>query len=564
MNQLGLTDLSSILAGIKDPTRFVGDLSPSQKEDFDLRFFGKPKGPWSPDGRNDPQTEAYDSEADLLLYGGAAGGGKSDLLCGVALTRHTNSVIFRKQSTDLRGIEERLLQLAGRDGWNGTLKTLRLGPKLIELGHLDKPGSEESWRGRPHDFIGFDEGGQLSKYKVRFVLGWLRSADPKQRRRAIIATNPPTGGEGEWLVEWFAPWLDPKFSNPATQGELRWCVTAPDKDGTIIWVDDGRPVMFTGYTECRRGTDEEIERSHPELVQPQTRTFIQSLLKDNPYLADTGYRAQIQSLPEPLRTQLLNGDFIVGREDHEWQVIPTAWVKAAQERWQPRPPEGAVMTAMGVDIAQGGADRTVIACRFGPWYAPLQEKPGVLTPTGSEVATFILNCRRDMSVIVLDVGGGYGGAAKMRLEDNEIKSRSFNGAGASSARTEDRQIGFVNKRAEATWRFREALDPDQDHGSPIALPPDPQILADLTAFRWKMAARGIQIESKEDLKKPERLGRSPDKGDAIIMAWSEGNKAYEIDQKRRNKSAWSQTQQVPKFVTNGYDRHNPGSGWMSR
>ena len=145
---------------------------------------------WLPDPRNEPQLQAYYSEADLLLFGGAAGGGKTDLLCGTALNNHQNSVVFRKQSTDLRGIEERILALAGRDGWNGTLKTLRLDTKLIELGHLEKPGSEESWRGRPHDFIGFDEGGQLSKQKVRFVLGWLRSVDPKQRRRAIIASQP--------------------------------------------------------------------------------------------------------------------------------------------------------------------------------------------------------------------------------------------------------------------------------------------------------------------------------------------------------------------------------------
>lgn len=548
---------------IDDPAAFIAQMSEREKAELDRLLASELTSHWLPDSRNRPQQEAYFSDADLLLYGGAAGGGKSDLLCGVALTQHTNTVIFRKQSTDLRGIEERLLQLAGRAGWNGTLKTLRIGPKLIELGHLDKPNSEESWRGRPHDFIGFDEGGQLSKYKVRFVLGWLRSADPKQRRRAIIATNPPTGGEGEWLIEWFAPWLDPKFSEPAARGELRWCVTAPDRDGTIIWVPDGRPVMFTGFTDCRSATDEEIEKNHPELVQPQTRTFIQSLLQDNPYLANTGYRAQIQSLPEPLRTQLLNGDFVVGREDHEWQVIPTAWVKAAQARWQPRPPENAIMTAMGVDIAQGGGDRTVIACRFGPWYAPLQEKPGILTPTGSEVAQFIVGARLDECAVILDFGGGYGGSTKMRLDDNGIKAIPFNGASASEKRTEDRQVGFVNKRAEAIWRFREALDPGQDHGSTIALPPDPAILADLTAFRWKMVGRGIQIESKEDLKKPERLGRSPDKGDAIIMAWSEGNRAFEIAQKRRNKKSWIDSQ-IPTFRNGGVDPHNRGAGWMGK
>lgn len=536
--------------------QYIASLSEKEKIELDKIIAAELKAKWLPDPRNEPQLQAYYSEADLLLFGGAAGGGKSDLLCGTALNQHRNSVIFRKQSTDLRGIEERILSLAGHNGWNGTLKTLRFDDgKLLELGHLEKPGSEESWRGRPHDFAGFDEGAQLAKQKVRFVLGWLRSVDPKQRRRAIIATNPPTGGDGEWLIEWFAPWLDPAFQNPARQGELRWAATAPDKEGTTIWLPDGRPIVFIEGLKWRHATDEEIAQGddNEEVLQPQTRTFIQSLLRNNPYLANTGYRAQIQALPEPLRSQLLKGDFVVGREDHEWQVIPTAWVKAAQARWKPETEEP--MSAIGVDVAQGGADRTVLAPRHGPWYAPLIERPGILTPTGSHVAALVVECRRNGAVVVMDMGGGYGGAAKQRLNDNEIEVWPFNAANDSTEKTKDQQLAFYNKRSEVLWRFREALDPDQDKGSDIALPPDPQILADLTAPRWKLTSRGILIEPKEDLKKPERLGRSPDKGDAIVIAWSEGQKAIAAMEKRKNKKI-----AAPREVSSS---NGDGTGWMS-
>lgn len=547
---------------IQDPAAYVAGLSAAQKVDLDKLLARELLAKWLPDPRNEPQLQAYYSNADLVLFGGAAGGGKSDLLCGVALNNHRNSVIFRKQSTDLRGIEERIVALVGHDGWNSSLKILRLGEKLLELGHLEKPGSEESWRGRPHDFIGFDEGGQLSKHKVRFVLGWLRSVDPKQRRRAIIGSNPPTGGEGEWLIEWFAPWIDPKFARPAVQGELRWAVTAPDREGTTVWVPDGAPIVFTGELNWRYATDKEIAEGegNTNVVQPQTRTFIQSLLRNNPYLANTGYRAQIQSLPEPLRSQLLNGDFLVGREDHEWQVIPTAWVRAAQERWKPQPPTGALMSAIGVDVAQGGADRTVLAPRHGPWYAPLVERPGILTPTGSHVAALVVEVRRNNAVIVIDMGGGYGGAAKQRLNDNNITVRGFNAANGSEERTKDRQLEFYNKRAEMVWRFREALDPDQDGGSAIALPPDPQLLADLTAPRWKLTARGILVEAKEDLKKLERLGRSPDKGDAVMMAWSEGEKAIVVAMRKFARVA-STLAPIKPQVSMPSDR---GTGWMGR
>ena len=62
--------------------------------------------------------------------------------------------------------------------------------------------------------------------------------------------------------------------------------------------------------------------------------------------------------------------------------------------------------------------------------------------------------------------------------------------------------------------MREALDPNAV--PPVALPPGQDVRADLCAPTWTLRAGKILIESKEDLIK--RIGRSPDKGDAIIYA----------------------------------------------
>lgn len=543
---------------LADLERYVSRLSVKEKADLDKLIAPELNSVWLPDSRNDPQVSAFYSKADLLLYGGAAGSGKTSLLVGLATTQHHRSVVFRSKAVDLRGVEEYLMEVMGRDGWNGQDKILRRADRVIELGHLEKPGSEKSWQGRPHDFIGFDEGAQLSRAKVQFVLGWLRSVDPNQRRRAVIASNPPTGGEGEWLIEWFAPWLDPQFADPAVSGELRWAATAPDREGTTVWLGGKDPIAFTEGRNYRLATQAEIDRNDRDVIRPMTRTFIPGKLEDNPYLRDTGYRAQLQALPEPLRSQMLHGDFLAGRQDHEWQVIPSAWVKAAQERWTPLPPDNAAMSALGVDVAQGGGDDTVLAPRHGPWYAPLIVTPGAETPKPSDVAGLVVKNRRSGAAVVVDVGGGYGGGVKERLEENDIAVRPYNGANESTTRTSDKQLPFVNKRAEAHWRFREALDPDQDNGSAIALPPDPQLFSDLTSVRWKLTGRGIQIESKEDLKKPERLGRSPDRGDAVIMAWSEGEKAIVSGMKKAAKLSAS----LPKLpsMSNVSTR---GTGWMN-
>ena len=68
---------------------------PGAKRRFDQAFKREVAAAWAPDPGNRPQVAAYESEADILLYGGAAGGGKTDLLIGLALTRHQRSVIFR-------------------------------------------------------------------------------------------------------------------------------------------------------------------------------------------------------------------------------------------------------------------------------------------------------------------------------------------------------------------------------------------------------------------------------------------------------------------------------------
>jgi hypothetical protein len=264
---------------------------------FDAAFGREIAAVWTPDPRNRPQVEAYESKADLMLYGGAAGGGKTDLLLGLAVTRHTRSVIFGSAYTHLGGIEQRLIEILGsREGYNRADMILSRPGCLLEFGALDRPRSEFSWQGRPHDFIGFDEGARLDERKVRLVMSWLRSTDAKQRCRVVIASNPPIGGQGEWLMTWFAPWLDDAFPNPARPGELRWRCTRAD--GTFAWVDGPGPHA--------------IDRAPLVAI---SCTFIPARLSDNRYLSDTGYRAQVMSLPEPLRSKLLDGDFAAGREE---------------------------------------------------------------------------------------------------------------------------------------------------------------------------------------------------------------------------------------------------------
>jgi hypothetical protein len=84
----------------------------------------------------------------------------------------------------------------------------------------------------------------------------------------------------------------------------------------------------------------------------------------------------------------------------------------------------------------------------------------------------------------------------------------------SRSKDKSKKFKFRNLRSEMTWRLREMLDPD--HGEDIALPDDPELLADLTAYHWSLSVSGITVETKDDT--ALRIGRSPDVGDAVILA----------------------------------------------
>lgn len=463
-------------------------------------------GKWRPN--IGPQTEAYFHQADVLLYGGQGGGGKSDLGLGLAFTAHRRSLILRRKYANLGSMTERALEINGsRDGYNGSPPPLlrTSDGRYIQFAGNQHLGDEQDWQGQPFDLKVFDEATQFLEAQVRFHLGWLRSTDPKQRVRALLATNPPVDADGDWIIGMFRPWLDVTYAKPAKHGELRWFVTAPD--GSDLEVEGSEPIQLPGAKD---------------VSLPMSRSFIPAALKDNPYLINTGYQRQLDGLPEPLRSAVRDGNFMAARADDEWQVIPTQWIIEAQARWKPDGYKGLMMTAGGLDIG-AGRDETVWASRYGGWYSPMETVAGELAKDPAHAAGLVVRHRKDNCPVVVDVGGGFGGPAMMFFKENGWPHLAFNGAGESKASTKDGKLRFVNKRAEAWWKFREELDPNQQGGSAIALPADPQLRSDLAAPTWKMTTRGIQIESKEDIKK--RIGRSPDRGDAAVMALSEGSRA---------------------------------------
>lgn len=452
-----------------------------------------------------PQQMAAESLADIVYYGGAAGGGKTDLLVGLPLTEHQNSIIFRREAVQLVGIEERIAKILGtRKGYNSQDGIWRIpgSTRVLELGSVREIDDWLKYQGRPHDYIGFDEIPHFAEIQFRTLIGWLRSDNPTQRQRVVCAGNPPTNAEGEWVKRFWAPWLDDTHPNPAKPGELRW----------YLMNEKGEDEAVSG-PECSRMID-------GELVEPMSRTFIPSRVDDNLFLLTTGYKRQLASLPEPLRSQMLRGDFNAGSSDPAWQLIPTEWVKAAMARWQPRDAKG-TMTAFGFDPARGGADKSCAARRHGTWFDELVSVPGAVTDDGPKAAGFVVPLVRNGACICLDAIG-IGSSALDFVRGLNLLVLPVVGSAASGLADKAGQLRFRNKRAEMYWRLREALDPTNP--DPIYLPPDKELAADLCAVRYKVVTMGkvaaIQIRDKDEIR--EALGRSPDKGDAVAMTFVSG------------------------------------------
>lgn len=512
-----------------DATSFEG-LTPSELRELDTLLQYEL---WTP--QPGPQEMAYSSLADVVGYGGAAGGGKTDLALGKALNQHSRIAVFRVNGTEHEAFVDRLEEVIGnRDGFNSQKGIWRnAGPRRvqIELGSFPNTDDEKKYRGRPHDLKIFDEAGEMHEQQVRFLLTWLRTTKPGQRCQALLCFNPPATAEGRWLIEFFAPWIDPKHRNPAKPGELRWFAMI---DGVEKEVPNGDIIEHQSKTGIH------------ERIKPQSRTFIPAKVTDNAYLMDTNYIATLQALPEPLRSQMLNGDFEAGMTDDAMQVIPTAWVDIAVARWK-KPNKLELMDSLGIDVARGGSDNTIIARRHGMWFDEPLTYPGTATPDGPIVAGLVISAARNQAPQHIDVIGVGSSPYDFLMTANQ-QVIGVNMSEAAPGFDKSGRLRFKNIRSWLWWKMREALDPSNNTG--IALPPDRRLKADLCAPIWSPQGPIIYVESREDIYK--RLKRSPDWATAYILALMDTPKIATVSSMRNDPDR--------EYNPYGGQDYNPYSG----
>ena len=275
-----------------------------------------------------PQTAFLETCADIAIYGGSAGGGKSYALLLEPLRHIDNGrfgcVIFRRNSTQIRnegGLWDEsqavYFQLDGK-AREAFLEWEFPSGARIKFAHLEHDKTVYNWQGSQIPLIGFDELTHFSAIQFFYMLSRNRSMSgvPGYVRATC---NPDVDSWVRQFIDW---WIEPDsgYPIPERSGVLRYFIRLND---TLIWADSA----------------EELERLHGADCMPKSVTFIPAKVTDNKILleSDPSYLANLKALSRVDRLRLEGGNWNVRASaglifQREWfpvvDVIPAGWTQA--------------------------------------------------------------------------------------------------------------------------------------------------------------------------------------------------------------------------------------------
>lgn len=345
---------------------------------------------WAPNPG--PQSAALSCPSEILLYGGAAYGGKTDLLL-ISAALNTpfagyTGIIFRRTYKELeKHIIDRTRQLYSGIGrynekeykWTfptrDTKGRLNNGESHIYLSYLERDADVYNHHGAAYQFIGFDESTMFSAFQIRYLLGRLRyepNADPRIRKQLLLTTNPIGPGLG---------WHKLMFIEDA---------------------EHGRREPFMIYKDAK----------WPDIAEPvyKTTCFIPAKIWDNPVAlkADPGYIDNLRSQGGAVARALLYGSWdeqisMAVRFDKYVHTIDPIPIPENAPRW------------IGIDWGKRDKACAVWQTAFGGkvyWYRDLARPGEEIVPFAQEIVAASIGEKIDFVVLsheaFADRGQGFG------------------------------------------------------------------------------------------------------------------------------------------------------------
>lgn len=288
-----------------------------------------------------PQSAFLRTDADIAIYGGAAGGGKTYALLLEALRNVDvpgfGAVIFRRNANQI--LSQGGLWDTSRTIYAG-LGEMRLTPSprwlfpsgaRITFACLEDDAAALKWQGSQIALICFDELTHFSRSQFFYMLSRNRSTCGV--RPYVRATcNPDAESWVAGLISW---WIDPDsgYPIPERSGVKRYMLRAGDE---LIWADSA--------CELRR----RCEGTEYAGIEPKSVTFIAAALEDNRILMqrDPGYLANLRALPTVERERLLMGNWKIRR-------AAGAYFSRARVNVLSEPPGDVVRCVRAWDLAAG-------------------------------------------------------------------------------------------------------------------------------------------------------------------------------------------------------------------
>lgn len=285
-----------------------------------------------------PQEKFLATKADIAIYGGAAGGGKTYALLLEPL-RYMNvdgysATIFRRNATQITidgGLLDESMSIYGFLK-NAVYKAspqphwIFSGKSKVSFRHIESDRDLPKWQGSQICFCGFDELTHFSENSFFYMLSRNRSVcGVKPYVRATC--NPDVDS---WVANFISWWIDSDTGYPVSErsGILRYFCRV---DGEVQWADS---------------KEELVERFNIDSSLCKSVTFIASSVYDNKILLanDPGYLANLHGLSLVERERLLNGN---------WKIRPAAglYFKAEQTRIVKSVPENLVAVVRAWDLA---------------------------------------------------------------------------------------------------------------------------------------------------------------------------------------------------------------------
>lgn len=325
-----------------------------------------------------PQEEFLSSSADIVFYGGAAGGGKTYSILLEPL-RHINNknfscTIFRRTSPPIvapGGLWDEAMSIYPLLGARAIKSPVHYfvfpsGAKII-MNHLQYEDTVYSYQGSQIPLIEFDELVHFTWKQFLYMLSRNRSATANIKPYIRATCNPDPDS---WVANFISWWIDQDtgYAIPERNGVIRYFVTVDDE---IVWSD----------------SKEELYKKYG--IEAKSFTFIRSSIYDNKILLKNNpdYLANLKAQDEVTREQLLNGN------------------------WKIRPAGGLYFKIEQISIVNSVPGKIAAICRA--WdLAATEETPQNQSP--DKTAGVLMARLTDGKFIILDAYGGCLNASNVR------------------------------------------------------------------------------------------------------------------------------------------------------